>query len=332
MSEAFDPKQIIDQVFPEHEELRGVYGDIGGINELLAAGELKAGESDLDELVGECEDRLPFVDKVVTLSGSVIYFQHIKGQNQVSATQVSFDGVPVLAKGLSIFKIEDGAEVGHTFCFDMEDGAITPPVGETPQYFGWAKINDVHIRPYEEYDYNVHEYLETYLPEVLEELDARLLNAENEIEAMESLAGFGFDHGVVSDAQTQRQMVEAYMNHLIEFDAVMPYSAAIKGVMHIVDDDESIGGASTFIEGWQNALVIPERIKMIPKFEYGNGSQPRFVQNISVPAIVADVFEINNGIYEQESVGAAIPIGTDFRMQSNSGNVGTIVIEEPQDK
>ena len=149
---------------------------------------------------------------------------------------------------------------------------------------------------------------------------------------MESLAGFGFDHRVVSDAHTQRQMVEAYMNHLIEFDTVMPYSAAIKGVMHLVDDDESIGGASTYIEGWQKALVIPERIKMIPKFEYGNGSQPRFLQNISVPAIIADVFEINNGIYEQECERVAIPIGADLKMQSNSGNVGTIVIEEPQDK
>ncbi|OGL33569.1 hypothetical protein A3F64_02445 [Candidatus Saccharibacteria bacterium RIFCSPHIGHO2_12_FULL_42_8] len=332
MNEAFDPKQIIDQVFPEHEELKGVYGDIDGINDMLAAGELEAGQTDLDELVGECEDRLPFVDRVVTLSGAVIYYQHINGQNQVSGTQVRFDGVPVLATGLSLFRIEDDPEVGHTFCFDMEDGVITPPVSDTPQYFGWAKINEVHIKPYEEYDYNVHEYLETYLPEVLEELDARLLNAENEIEAVESLDGFGFDHGVVSDAQTQRDMVEAYINHLVGFDVVMPYSAAIKGVMHIIDDEESIGSASTFIEDWQNALVIPGYIKMIPKFEYGNGGHPRFVQNISVPAIVAEVFEINNGIYEQESVTVAIPISSDFKMQSNSGNVAKIVIEEPRDK
>ncbi len=190
-------------------------------------------------------------------------------------------------------------------------------------------LDEVHIKPRDDNQYNVLEYLETYLPEVLEEIDGRLLNTENEVEALAALGGFGVSHGLVEDVDTQRNMVETYLDSLLEFDEVIPYSALVKGAMHITDEQGDVVG-TTIIDEWKSALVVPIHIKMLPKFTHGNGSKPRFVKDISVPMLIADVHEVENGIYEQAYVTAAIPLGPDFKMVSNASSIMQIDTPDKQ--
>ncbi|MDO8335346.1 MAG: hypothetical protein Q7T74_00995 [Candidatus Saccharibacteria bacterium] len=331
MSE-FDPREVIDAVFPEDEKVNKAFQDVRDINEIIIEGGFDGEEGHLRALINECEGLLPFLGSVVTMSGKVIYFKFTpEDQETIVAKQVTINEAPVLAKGFAAMTLGDDTaeQYGHTFSFDMrQDGLVSPPANKSvPQFIGWARLDEVHIKPRDDNRYDIQEYLQTYVPEVLEDLDDRLLNTKNEVDALNALGGFGLSHGPVEDVDTQRNMVESYTNVLLEFDKVIPYSALVKGPIHIMDSDGDIT-ATTIVDGWESALVVPSHVKMIPKFIYGQGSKPRFSKEVSIPALVADIHEVKNGIYEQKYITAGIPLGVNFIIRSNASNITEI--EKPE--
>ncbi len=114
----FDPRKIIDEVFPEDEKVRKTYQDIRDINELVAEGDFDDDEGSLSELISDCDNNLPFFNTVVTLSGKVMYFPYSpEPQSTITASTAQLDGVPVLVKGFSAMQIgeDETQQFGHTF-------------------------------------------------------------------------------------------------------------------------------------------------------------------------------------------------------------------------
>lgn len=323
MSE-IDPTQAIRELLEEEPKAEQILKDIQDLNRMIREGEIDPEEDidDIKELVQTFDEEWPYFEQEIVFTGQIKFVpvsQHAEIQ-VAPGTIGAVDGGAGICGGFALYN-DDSEEpnyrVVHILNFDLNESQVVLPEGPKYDYLGIAEVGDVFMQHYKESEYDALDYMKHYLPDVAEEIDSRVLNCDDEVEAIEELKGFEMHHGVVENVGQHKEMTAQYMNEVIAFEQIVPYSAAIRGVVHIVDENGAIGVMQKINFNWQHVLLVPDKIVMIPKYVFGQGSEPRFSYETSVPALVAEAFEFEANKHTGGGIDVVIPITDELIVKSN---------------
>lgn len=333
------PNDVLRELFEEEPDAHKVLQDAKDLNEMIETGDVDPGVDGvgLKSWIDTFDSEWPYLQKPVTFTGKVrIYPTSEFGTQDIPrGTYANVDGGSAVSYGFVLYKEAEDANVRVMqmigFDMDPESRIVLPDDSGKFDYKAVAEVGDIFMQHYKEDEYDASEYVQHYMPEISEEIDSRILNTENEIEVVDSLKGFEIYHGVgEKDLSRQHHMLDKYVNEVVAFEEIVPYSAAIRGPVHLVDESGSIGNMQKIIFDWQQVLLVPDRVTFIPKYSYGEGQEPRFLYDTSVPALVCEIFDTDtNKHYTTDSLDVVIPITDDLILASNVETMQ--VVETPEE-
>lgn len=259
-------------------EVRTLYDELKQCEDLLNVGELT--HDDIQELIVALEERWPYMEQPIQITGNVFRVlppEDIQPGAELSLGKEYVEDRIVQSKGFWAYStpiVQDGEHVtdhwrvGHFFYLGSQEVAQNMFLTHSYNYHGCAGLDELIVKLPEAIKSQGDDGQE-YRPEILSEIDSRVLNAEDEIEAIKSLAGFELD-AAHDDTLDYYQSVVDYVGGLIKFDDGLPYSFAVddyfllpetNGDIHIAQCREEVS-----LVGYASQLQLIEKRQ---EFEQG---------------------------------------------------------------
>lgn len=338
-----DPFKLLEKEMPTDPRIDRIFQDIRDFNTMLELGEINFEPDPDSESKNQFFDEMrplleafngewPYFNKEIPITSKVLRYREDRQVEDFDDDEydtppmeevevmISVENGSVISYGFAFRDIgEDQPVMGHMFAFDIvDDCVVTPQDPESPEFFGWSSIDDVVILTPNLEDEDPEEYLRFYLPRFMEEIDTRILNADNEVEAIEALRGLTFRHEKNKSTREQRSAMEGYLNKNIRPIKQIPYTLFCKGLVHILDNKGKIGSGMIQYPEKRKAWAVIEKVTMIAPLSKGKKRQ-KFLDQVSLPAIIAKIYEPDLSELEKDQyVRVVIPITDDLRIISNT--------------
>lgn len=321
---------------PEEEE---TIEDVRIANEMFRTGELTREQADL-EFVGGFDKQWPYTYELVNISGQVSVALGDSGmsaeEDTVFMEEKSLVCEPVFCCGFGIRRVKGEYEIGHAFLFDIsDDGDITPPAGKLAQYMGWAPIEGTIIDGLSISPERAKDYLTHYLPGVLQEIDDLMARFDDPLDRLRALSDFEIDtHEIVgTSVEKGKQAISYYLVQRLGLEGFVPYSAATRGLIYTktVDDESGYKLDFDINDAWQDILLIPQNINMIPVM--GVDDEGVIVPDNSrlQPALCAEVHFLDRPEEGHDLSNVIIPISKDLKIVSNRDSMKRVDTTEGPD-
>lgn len=175
--------------------------------------------------------------------------------------------------------VEDEELISNGFCFQPEPvefegeqiGVRYVPkyhviqVGENgARRFGTAGFDDVVIDFPAESIELIERRLRHFHPDVMADVDTRLLNAETDAEATLALADWQIRFDVTNDDDMRfKSDLEHYITSILDYDTVLPYLFTVKNKFYVLNDEHQLQPVA---RGSQlSGVLTPEHVRLLPK-------------------------------------------------------------------
>lgn len=261
-----DPYTV--RVMAQAAEIEALINDDSETDELTIITVADLSREAIDKMDLEC----PYFDEPVVVTGRLkqAYYDEVEGRFGLEDVEV--DRVVLISHGYRIIAFgtsdpdRSTKKVGHLFLRQQMEPQNDAPalVDYVPRLFAFAPVGQVNI----EYDRDVHNNnveLQKIIPEVLKEIDGRLINAPDVQSALLSLADM-----VISESQdipkSALLALQVYVNEKLAFDKAMPHRVQFSGPAYNDRPDKEF--RTHFIYGRDNivesVIVSPDRLSLRP--------------------------------------------------------------------
>ncbi len=324
--------------FIEDPEEEKTLEDVRTANRMFRTGELTEEDADL-AFVAPFDKQWPHTYELISISGQVYVALAEAGispnEDTVFMEEKSLVCEHVFCCGFGMRKVNGENEIGHAFLFDIsDDGDITPPEGDSAQYMGWAPIEGTIIDGLSISPERAKDYLAHYLPGILQEIDDLMARYDDPLDRLRALSDFEVDtHEIVgTSVEKGKQAINYYLVQGLGLEGFVPYSAATRGLIYTKTMDDESGYKLDFDinDDWQDILLIPQNINMIPVM--GVGEEGVVVPDNSrlQPALCAEVHFLDRPEDDQNLSNVIIPISKDLKIVSNRDSMKRVdTTEEP---
>ncbi len=339
-----DPFKLLEKEMPSDPKIDRIFQDIRDFNAMVELNEIEFEPDPKSESENQFFDEVkplleafngewPYFNKEIPITSKVLHYredrptegfddddEHVDPITEEVEVMISVEDGSVISYGFGLHDIrEDQSVLGHIFAFDIiDDKVVAPQDPESPEHLGWSSVDDVAIRTPDLEQEDPETYLRFYLPGFMEEIDTRILNANNEVEAIEALRGLTFRHEKNKSTREQRGAMEGYLNKNIKPIQQIPYTLLCKGLVHILDNNGKIGAGTIHYPEKRKAWAVIEKVTMIAPLSKGKKRQ-RFLDKVSLPAIIARMYEPDlTELEKNQYVRVVIPITEDLRIISNT--------------
>lgn len=222
------------RVMTQAAEIEALINDDSETDELTSITIADLSREAIEKMDTEC----PHFGEPVLVAGRLKQAYYDEIEEKFGLEDVEVDRAVLISHGYTILEFGmDGAnrpikKVGHLLLRQqMEPQNDTPAlVDYVPRLFAFAPVGQVRIE-YDLGDQENNEDLQKIIPDVLDDIDSRLLNATDECTALLSLGDM-----VISESQdipgSVLSALVSYVNKKLAFDKAIPYTAQFYGLAY----------------------------------------------------------------------------------------------------
>jgi hypothetical protein len=244
--------------------------------EKLINGSVESDQTELDELdradlekewMEMMDDGCPYLYKDVVVTGEVSVAYRNDQTGEFDIEKVPYNQQVVRSYGFGTLQVADelGNEryvVGHVFQvgFLPPQSTTAPLVDYLPRLYAFAPVGSVEIMADLPAEQNI-ELLTKNIPELLDDIDCAILNADSEGEALMQLqtVAVSKSEDIPNDILTQ---LLHYVHERLDFDEKIPYKVQLSGLAYN-EDDEANMTLVTFGDEPVEVLAYPLDLQLI---------------------------------------------------------------------
>lgn len=255
-------------------ELQALFNDARQYQDLLDTTDVS--NEEIIDIIRALDTQWPYHGQLLKISGRITTWMSDAGENneqQYSLKHdVPVDEIEVVSQGFIIYsqpveiegeQVAERWRVGHTFTMGEGEPAQAFLLKNTMTLYGCAPLSDIMIEYPHQSAKVLGEKLNYFYPDIMEELDSRVLNAANECDAVESLHDFKIPVKPEDSQDELRTFVE-YLDQVISFDKNVPYRMKLSGLIYVQHDDDNV--APRYVQDL-NLFGYPESIKLVRSAE-----------------------------------------------------------------
>lgn len=222
--EALSVDPLVAQAYERAKEYEELINEVGGLT-----------EDDKKGFVGDLDKQWAFTGAPLTITGYVTFADRATGELK----REFYEDLVVSSNGFCI--VDDHIHMGGERLAERYRVALcvlrTSDEGKTYDV-GAVRIEEANIEYPAESPEMTERRLRYFHPEVMEELDTRILNCDNEDDAINALRGFELTVDPTDEANMQlANDIKSYLSRTLELDTALPYDIAVVGDVYIPLED-----------------------------------------------------------------------------------------------